>query len=71
VLAALNNPSVKVVVKRYFDKALPLNQNHQNNNEEQTMPTQNNNPVTIKFWETEQRRLSEKMQQLIGVNETM
>jgi hypothetical protein len=32
VLAALNNPSVKVVVK-----------------------------VTIKFWETEQRRPSEKM----------
>ncbi|VVH56175.1 hypothetical protein BSPWISOX_2613 [uncultured Gammaproteobacteria bacterium] len=26
-----------------------------------TIPTQNNNPTTIKFWETEQRRPSEKM----------
>jgi hypothetical protein len=25
------------------------------------MPTPNNNPVTVKFWETEQRRPSEKM----------
>ncbi|VVM21660.1 hypothetical protein BSPWISOXPB_7012 [uncultured Gammaproteobacteria bacterium] len=30
------------------------------------MPTQNNNPATIKFWETEQRRLSEKMVEKLG-----
>jgi uncharacterized membrane protein YhaH (DUF805 family) len=29
------------------------------------MPTQNNNPATIKFWETEQRRLSEKMLSIV------
>jgi hypothetical protein len=59
VLVALNNPSVKVVVKRYFDMflrfivlfvfiiAVGL--------------IFCNNPATIKFWETEQRRPSEKM----------
>jgi hypothetical protein len=58
VLVTLNNPSVKVVVKRYFDMflrfvvlfvfiiAVGL--------------------VTIKFWETEQRRPSEKMVEKLG-----